>query len=327
MRVVVIGGTGHIGGYLVPRLVRAGHDVVVVSRGTREPYRPDPAWDTVRRVAVDREAHDAEGTFGDLVADLAPDAVMDLMCFTPESAAQLVHALRGRCGHLLHCGTVWVHGHLTEVPVTEEAPRHPFGDYGIGKAAIERLLLAETAVGGLACTVLHAGHISGPGWWVVNPAGNLDARVWGDLAAGRPVLLPDAGLTTLHHVHADDVASVFVAALNRRSSAAGESFHVVSPAALTMRGFAESAAGWFGREAVLRFAPWHEFADTVGPEHAAASWDHLAHSPSASVAKAAALLGWVPRYTSLQATFEAVRWQVDAGALDIGDARMAAAGL
>ena len=32
-RVVVIGATGHIGSYLVPRLVEAGHAVVTVARG------------------------------------------------------------------------------------------------------------------------------------------------------------------------------------------------------------------------------------------------------------------------------------------------------
>ena len=35
MRVVVIGGSGHIGTFLVPRLVRAGHDVLTISRGQR----------------------------------------------------------------------------------------------------------------------------------------------------------------------------------------------------------------------------------------------------------------------------------------------------
>ena len=324
MRVVVVGATGHIGSWLVPRLVRGGHEVVAVSRGTREPYVADPAWDAVRPVAVDRAAADADGSFGPLVADLAPDAVVDLMCFTPESGAQLVEALRGRCGHLLSCGTVWVHGHLAEVPATEDAPRHPFGDYGVGKDALERLLLAETRGGGLACTVLHAGHISGPGWWPVNPAGNLDPRVWADLATGREVLLPDAGLTTLHHVHADDVASAFVAALDSWSTAAGEAFHVVSPAAVTMRGFAESVASWFGREAVLRFVPEAEFAAAVGPEHAAATHDHLAHSPSVSVAKATRLLGWVPAHTSLATAAQALRWQLAAGALGVGDAVMSA---
>ena len=42
-RVVVIGATGHVGTYLVPRLVRAGHEVVALSRGEREPYRPAPS--------------------------------------------------------------------------------------------------------------------------------------------------------------------------------------------------------------------------------------------------------------------------------------------
>ena len=32
MRVVVIGATGHIGGYLVPRLVGQGHEVVALKQ-------------------------------------------------------------------------------------------------------------------------------------------------------------------------------------------------------------------------------------------------------------------------------------------------------
>ena len=63
-RIVVIGATGHVGTYLVPRLVRAGHDVVALSRGEREPYSPAPEWAFVERISVDREAEDAAGTFG-----------------------------------------------------------------------------------------------------------------------------------------------------------------------------------------------------------------------------------------------------------------------
>jgi uncharacterized protein YbjT (DUF2867 family) len=32
MKIVLIGGTGHIGGYLVPMLVADGHRVTVISR-------------------------------------------------------------------------------------------------------------------------------------------------------------------------------------------------------------------------------------------------------------------------------------------------------
>ena len=68
MRIVVIGASGHVGSFLVPRLVRAGHEVIAVSRGQREPYVDDPAWGSVQRVMVDRDARDADGTFGAAIA-------------------------------------------------------------------------------------------------------------------------------------------------------------------------------------------------------------------------------------------------------------------
>ena len=139
-RVVVIGATGHVGTYLVPRLVRAGHEVVALSRGEREPYLPAPEWRRVERVLVDREAEDAAGKFGQRVAALAADAVVDMLCFAPGSVQQLVDALRPTRPLLLHCGTIWVHGPVARVPVTEDEPRTAYGEYGTGKAATEALL-------------------------------------------------------------------------------------------------------------------------------------------------------------------------------------------
>jgi nucleoside-diphosphate-sugar epimerase len=193
MRVVVIGGSGHVGTFLVPRLVEAGHEVVSISRGQREPYQVHPAWQSVEQVTLDREAEEAEGTFGKRVLGLEPDAVVDMICFTPESARQLVDALRGRISHFLHCGTIWVHGHSTKVPTTEDQTRRPFGDYGVQKARIEAYLLDEARRGGFPATVLHPGHIVGPGWAPVNPAGNFDLTVFERLARGRNWPSPTSG--------------------------------------------------------------------------------------------------------------------------------------
>src|SRR5215217_673471 len=255
MRVVVIGGSGHVGTFLVPRLVEAGHGVVSISRGQREPYQVHPAWQSVEQVTLDREAEEAEGTFGERVLGLEPDVVVDMICFTPESARQLVAALRGRISHFLHCGTIWVHGHSTKVPTTEGQARRPFGEYGVQKARIEAYLLDEARRGGFPATVLHPGHIVGPGWAPVNPAGNFDLTVFERLARGEELALPNLGMETVHHVHADDVAQAFMRSLDSWSVAVGESFHVVSPAALTLRGYAEAVAGWFGEPVRLRFLP------------------------------------------------------------------------
>jgi nucleoside-diphosphate-sugar epimerase len=290
MRVVVIGGTGHVGTYLVPRLVEAGYDVICISRGQRDPYHPHAAWKSVRRVAIDRSAEEAAGIFGECVRDLAPDVVIDIICFSLDSARHLVEALRGQMQYFLHCGTIWVHGHSVQVPTTEEQPRNPLDDYGAQKAAIEVYLLSESRRHGFPATILHPGQIVGPGWPTLNPAGHFSPQVFARLARGEELVLPNLGMETVHHVHADDVAHAFVQTLANWSSAVGESFHVVSPAALTLRGSEQEAV------------------DT---------WDLISHSPNCSIAKARRLLGYRPRYSSLQAVYEAVNWSLAEGIIDV----------
>ena len=316
-RVVVIGATGHIGTYLVPRLVRGGHDVVTMSRGTREPYHPSPEWSSVTSMRVDRDAEDAAGAFGEYVASLNPDVVIDMVCFTAASAQQLVDALRPARPLLVHCGTIWVHGPARVVPVTEDEPRTAYGEYGTGKAEIETLLHRETLAGGVPSVVLHPGHISGPGWPVITPAGNLDPGVWTHLATGKELALPDNGLGVLHHVHADDVAQAFERALTR-PAAIGASFHVVSEQAMTLRGLAAGVAQWFGREPVLDFVDWDEFGRRVGPEHAETTREHTFRGITASIDRARQVLGYAPRYSTLEALNEALAWLVANGQVDVG---------
>src|SRR5215216_695140 len=247
MRMLVIGGSGHVGTYLIPRLVAAGYEVINISRAQREPYQPHGAWRAVQHVAADREAEDAQGVFSQRVRDLEPDVVIDMICFTLASAQQIAECLRGRVQHFLHCGTIWSMGHSVQVPATEETPRHPFGEYGIQKSAIQAYLLEQARRYNFPATVLQPGHIVGPGWIPINPAGNLDPGVFTRLAHGEEVALPNLGLETLHHVHADDVAQSFMQATANHSASIGEAFHVVSPAALTLHGYAERVAAWFGQ--------------------------------------------------------------------------------
>ncbi|WP_230207757.1 NAD-dependent epimerase/dehydratase family protein [Microlunatus sp. Gsoil 973] len=195
MKIVVIGGTGHIGGYLVPMLVEDGHRVTVVSRDGSPKYRDDPAWQQVDKVALDRTAEDAAGTFAGKIADLGPDVVVDMICFTEDSARALVAGLTGRVRRLVHIGTIWVHGRLTEVPVTEDAVRHPWGEYGTQKNAIEQYLLSQSRTG-VPTAIVHPGHISGPGWPVINPQGDGEHRRLADAGPRRGVAA--AGARTGH---------------------------------------------------------------------------------------------------------------------------------
>ncbi len=187
--------------------------------------------------------------------------------------------------------------------------------YGIKKVAIEAYLSGQARASGFPATILHPGHIVGQGWHPINPAGNVSLSVWQTISRGEPLDLPNFGLETLHHVHADDVATLFMAAIANWSTSVGQSFHSVSDKALTLRGYAEAMYQWFGHEPNLRFAPFDEWAKGTDTKDARTTWDHIARSPNCSMDKAARLLGYRPRYTSLEAVQESVRWIMDRGEL------------
>src|SRR5258708_23006707 len=210
---------------LVQRLVEAGHEVINVSRGQRRAYQPHVAWESVQHVVVERAAEESDGTFGERIRDLKSDVVIDMISFRLDSTRHLVDALRGEIQHFLHCGTIWAHGPSVQVPTVEEQPRHPFGEYGIQKAAIEAYLLSESRRSGFPATVLMPGHIVGPGWVPLNPQGKFNTQVFATLAQGGELTLPNLGMETVHHVHADDVAQAFFQSLVNCRSPAAPHFH------------------------------------------------------------------------------------------------------
>ena len=160
MKAVVIGGCGHIGTYLVPRLVKAGYQVVSVTRGQSKPYLPSHAWDEVENVILDREEEEKDGTFGKKIAAMNADVVIDLITFKAESTYQMVEALKGtNLSHYLFCASIWAHGHATIVPAPEDLPRHPLEDYGINKAKSEAYLHEQYRKDGFPETVVMPGHI------------------------------------------------------------------------------------------------------------------------------------------------------------------------
>jgi nucleoside-diphosphate-sugar epimerase len=189
------------------------------------------------------------------------------------------------------------------VPTTEDAPKHPFGEYGVNKLAIEQYLMGQDRV---RATVVHPGHISGPGWMPIGPAGNLDPGVIDSLREDGWCLLPDRGGETIHHVHAEDVAALHQACLEQPEAAAGESFNSVCTQALTLRGYADLVARHFGHEPRLEYVPWDEFASRVGAEDAAITMEHIGRAPMYSMEKARSLLGFVPEHSVTDTVLEAL---------------------
>ena len=320
-RIVIIGGNGHVGTYLVPTLVERGHEVVNVSRGTAKPYRPHPAWKAIEQVVVERKAEEAEGKFGSRIAALNADIVIDMISFELEGTQQLVEALRGKIEHYLFCSSIWVYGHAVSVPSTELDRPNAIDTYGVKKAKIEAWLLRQARKNGFPATCFRPGHIVGEGWVPINPLGNPNPSVFSSIARGDELVLPNLGLEMLHHVHADDVAHWIICAIEHRTASIGEVFNTVSPQALTLRGYAEAMYRWFRREPRLSFAPFDQWKLDLERSDAESSWGHIMRSSCVSIEKSRQLLAYSPRFSSLEAIQQSVAALIASGRITAKTAR------
>ena len=316
-RIVVIGGSGHVGTYLLPALIARGYEVVNISRGKASPYREHAAWKAIEQVTVDRRAEEAEGKFGARIADLNGDIVVDMISFELDRTQQLVEALRGKIEHYLFCSSIWVYGHATTVPSVETDRTNAIDAYGMNKAKIEAWLLQQARRDGFPATSFRPGHIVGEGWVPINPQAHTNLEVFSRIARGEELTLPNLGLEMLHHVHADDVAQWIICAIEQRAASIGEVFNTVSSYALTLRGYAEAMYRWFEQEPRLSFAPFDQWKLGLTKSDADTSWGHIMRSSCVSIEKSRQRLGYNPRFTSLEAIQESVTALIASGRITV----------
>ena len=194
-RVVIIGGSGHVGTYLVPRLVSAELRWFQLA-AERAPHSTPRRLEIRAHGTLSREAEEKAGAFGPKIRDLRPDIVIDMICFTEPSARHLVEALRGQVRHFLHTGTIWVHGPSVEVPTTEMQPRRPFGEYRNREGANRGVSDRDGAEKFVSGDHHPSRSYRGAGLGAANPAGHFNPRVFTMLAKGEELALPNFGLET-----------------------------------------------------------------------------------------------------------------------------------
>ncbi|MDR1506486.1 MAG: NAD-dependent epimerase/dehydratase family protein [Treponema sp.] len=300
MKAVIIGGRGKVGSYLVPLLAKEGFSVINVSRGKTKPNVKDDVWEKVTQLNLDRKQPEFEAE----IAKIKADVVFDMICFENDEIIRLINALRGSVSHYLVTGTIWVHGPSGVVPATEDECREPMETYGIQKDLMEKTIVNEYKKHGFPGTIIHPGHIVCPGDIPINPQGSKSLDAYKILKAGDPLYLPNFGLETIHHVHAADVAGIYMAALKTGKPSFGEGFHAVSPRAVTLQGFAKEVALWYGKKADIRFEPFEIWKKRVPSGESEETYSHITHSPNLSMQKAKDLLAFVPKYTSYEAIKE-----------------------
>lgn len=316
MKVIVIGGKGHIGTYLCPMLIKAGYEVVCITRGSSRPYEDDPAWDAVQDLRMDRKT---EPDFAQKIAEMHPDVVVDLVNYSISSTKEMVAALKGKIQQYLFCSSCWAHGRAEVLPFDPDAAaKEPLDAYGEDKYASECYLKEQYRENGFPATVIAPGQISGPGWLIISPWGNTDPRVFQKIADGEEIFLPNFGMETIHHVHGKDVAQLFFKAIVHRENALGEIFDAVSGYSVTLYGYAKHLYRFFGHEPKIGFLPWDQWCAYIDDEYEASrTYYHIARSGYFSTEKAQRLLSYQPEYTNMQTVDLAVKSYIDRGVITV----------
>jgi nucleoside-diphosphate-sugar epimerase len=322
-KAVVIGGYGHIGSYLVPELVDNGFDVTVVSRGNRRPYNAHlPQWQKVKELHCDRRELAREKKFGPIIADMQPDLIFDVTSYTLDEIQDLCDPILANPSwasrvKLIQIGTIWVYGYKIVSPVTEDHVHNAVCNYGKGKTEIENYLRQLSLDGKINTTVLHPGHISGEGWYPINPQANFNPQVYQDILSGKELLLPDDGNATIHHVHSADITGLAMACINNPNASCGQAFNATSKQSISLRGFAELMFSHYGYDPCqkIKYAPFSEFSKMIEETDAKQTYEHIRRCPSCSMEKAEKLLGFVPKHSSIDTVISAVDYKINCGEL------------
>jgi UDP-glucose 4-epimerase len=295
MRVCVTGGAGFIGSHLVDRLVREGHEVVVLddlSTGRLENLdgvdgRADVRTGDVRdRAAVAGALRGCEVVFHQAALASVARSVSNPAEVTEVNVAGtvnvLVEAVAARVRRVVFASSSSVYGDTPTLPKTEDMPLSPRSPYAASKAAGEGYLSAFSAAYGLETVALRYFNVYGPRQ---SPRSQYAAVVPLFVEAaveGRRAVVHGDGLQTRDFTFVGDVVEANVLA-------------ATAPAA-----FGAVNVGGGRRIAVLDLL--HAVARTaaaqVSPVHEPARTGDVRDS-LADVSRARSLLGWKPR-TSLE---------------------------
>jgi len=226
MRALVTGGAGFIGSTLVDRLVRDGHNVLVVddlSRGRKSNLRD--ARDLVQFVCQDVQDPELVSTLKDFqpetvfhlaaqidvrdsVADPARDARINILGTINLAEAARAAGVR-KIVFTSSGGSIY--GTPSSLPVSEEAPIDPLSPYAVSKASGELYLNAFSSLHGLQCTHLALANVYGPRQDPHGEAGVV-AIFAERLLSGQSTRVFGDGGNTRDYVYSEDVADAFVRA-------------------------------------------------------------------------------------------------------------------
>lgn len=324
---VLVTGAGLVGSRLVERLV--GEDVKeirVLDRSAEQLERLAADVDVRVGDITDPETVVTAADGADLVFHTAAvlegndvDAYHRVNAWGTEVVAQAAAAVGAR--RLVHLSSVAVYG-FAEGDVAEDHPITPTAQaYSISKAAGEAAAFAVGSDKGLEVTAIRPAGVFGPGSRYFT--GTFMKR-----ASRRPIRMVGSGRGTQPVVFIDDVVDLLVTVASH-PAAVGEAFNCAIDPPPTQREYVQAYGRLVGNETYLGIPSGLVAAvgSVIVPFSKRGTYArqlprnvrYIEKSVRYPMGKAAAVLGWRPRYDVAAGVAASVPWLVENGFLDEAD--------
>ena len=209
MKILVIGGSGHVSGAVVQAALANGHQVWAITRGKRS------LPEGIKSLIADRHDHN---TMKAIVTDqnMKWDLVVDCICYDLLDIKQIIKLFCDRADHFVFVSTDFVyHPFHRSFPQPEESNHFLTAEDGISpygwKKRLCELELINDETSGLNWTIVRPCHIYGPTSELgCLPLHGRDPKLIESLRLGLPIKLVGGGHFLQQPIIADDLAETIL---------------------------------------------------------------------------------------------------------------------
>jgi UDP-glucose 4-epimerase len=317
MRILVTGGAGYVGSHCLRRLLKSGHEVVVYDNLYQGHAAAVPPG-----LLVEGDLSD-QPKLAALMKDRRIEAVMHFAALAlvgesvqkPElyyrnnvlGSFHLLDAMRETAVRkIVFSSTTATYGTPDKMPIAETTPQQPINPYGFSKLVVERMLDDFAAAHGFGFAALRYFNAAGAAedgsiGEDHTPESHLIPIVLQVALGQRPSIsvfgedypTPD-GTCVRDYVHVEDLATAHLAALERLQPGKGIKVNLGSGRGYSVREVIEACQKITG----------HAIPAASAPRRAGDPPELIADARLARE-----LLGWTPRYTTIESIVEtAWRW-------------------
>ncbi len=224
-RVLVIGGTSFIGKRLVTELLKDGHSVALLHRGSSHPFGKRVDNLIADRCEPDQVKAAVEGRRFDVIFDNVYDWTRGT---TAPQVEGCVKAVGERLIRYVFMSSVAAYGdglnHYEDDPLAPDDHPNP---YVRNKAITERMLFRMHQRTGLPVVTFRPPFIYGP----ENPF-YREQFFWDRMRAGRPVILPGDGGRLMQFAYIKDLVTAMIRSMSD-PGAVGQSFNIANERPVT----------------------------------------------------------------------------------------------